>query len=163
LGRRALTRIRAIAATSAGLALLLDLLIEHMLVAVKDSVVLIPGLLDFARTWNRGVSFGLLWQNGDTGRYVLIAALAVVAVGVGILAWRATNRLAAMGYGLIVGGALGNLVGRAMHGAVFDYLFLHLGRMPLFVCNFPDIAISAGVILLIAESLLTKQETLADS
>ena len=67
-----------------------------------------------------------------------------------------------MGYGLIVGGAMGNLVGRAIHGAVFDYLFLHLGRMPLFVCNFPDIAISAGVLLLIAESLLTRQEPLAD-
>ena len=62
-----------------------------------------------------------------------------------------------MGYGLIVGGALGNLVDRALHGAVFDYLFLHLGRIPLFVCNFPDIAISSGVILLIAESLLIKQ------
>ena len=158
-----MTRNRAIAASSAGLVLLVDLLIEHMLVAVKDSAVLIPGLLDFARTWNRGVSFGLLWQNSDTGRYVLIAALAIVAVGVGMLAWRATNSLAAMGYGLIAGGALGNLVGRAMHGAVFDYLFLHLGRMPLFVCNFPDIAISAGVLLLVAESLLTERGPLADS
>jgi signal peptidase II len=149
-----LTRIRAIAASSAGLVLLLDLLVEQMLVAVKDGVALIPGLLDFSRTWNRGVSFGLLWQNGDTGRYILIVVLAVVAVGVGILAWRATNSLAAMGYGLIVGGALGNLVDRVLHGgAVFDYLFLHLGRMPLFVCNFPDIAISAGVILIVAESV----------
>jgi signal peptidase II len=70
-----------------------------------------------------------------------------------------------MGYGLIVGGALGNLVDRSLHGSVFDYLFLHLGPVPLFVCNFPDIAISAGVLLLIAESLLTKQkrESLVDS
>ena len=158
-----MTRIRAIAAASAGVALLLDLLIEYVLVAVKEGAVLIPGLLDFARTWNRGVSFGLLWQNSDTGQYVLIAVLAVVAVGVGILAWRATNSLTAMGYGLIVGGALGNLAGRAMHGAVFDYLFLHLGRMPLFVCNFPDIAISAGVALLIVESLFAKDEQVADS
>jgi signal peptidase II len=149
-----LTWIRAVAAASAGLVLLLGLLIENMLVAIKGSVVLIPGLLDFAQVWNRGVSFGLLWQNGDTGRYVLIAALAMVAVGVGILAWRATNSLAATGYGLIVGGALGNLVDRVLHGgAVFDYLFLHLGRMPLFVCNFPDTAISAGVILIVAESV----------
>jgi signal peptidase II len=139
------------------LALLVSLLIENMLMAVKGNAVLIPGLLDFAPTWNRGVSFSLLWQNGDTGRYVLIAVLAVVAIGVGILAWRAANALAAMGYGLIVGGALGNnLVDRSLHGAVFDYLFLHLGPVPLFVCNFPDIAISAGVLLLIAESLQAK-------
>jgi lipoprotein signal peptidase len=149
-----LTRVRAIAAAFAGVALLLSLLIENMLMPVRARVVLFPGLLDFAQTWNRGVSFSLLWQNGDTGRYVLIAALAVVATGVGVLAWRAANGLAATGYGLIVGGALGNLVDRGLYGAVFDYLFLHLGRVPLFVCNLPDIAISAGVILIVAENLL---------
>ena len=74
LGRRALTRIRAIAASSAGLVLLLDFFIEHVLAAIKDSAVLIPGLLDYVPAWNRGISFSLLWQNGNTGRYVLIAA-----------------------------------------------------------------------------------------
>jgi lipoprotein signal peptidase len=38
---------------------------------------------------------------------------------------------------------------------VFDFLALHLGRMPLFVCNLPDIWISVGVVLLVLESLLT--------
>jgi signal peptidase II len=160
LGRRALTRIRSIAPASAGLALLVSPVIENMLMAVKGNAVLIPGLLDFAPTWNRGVSFSLLWQDGDTGRYVLITALAVIAIGVGALAWRAADALAAMGYGLIVGGALGNLVDRSLHGAVFDYLFLHLGRMPLFVCNFPDVAISAGVIFLVAENLLKREPIL---
>ena len=157
LGRRALTRIRAIAAASAGLALLVSLVVEFLLMTVKGNAILIPGLLDYAQVWNRGVSFSLLWQSSDTGQYVLIAGLAVVAVGVGILAWRAANGLAAIGYGLIVGGALGNLVDRSLHLSVFDYLFLHLGRMPLFVCNFPDIAISAGVVLLIAEGLLKRE------
>ena len=152
-----------IAGASAGFALLISLVIENLLMAVKENAVLIPGLLDFAPTWNRGVSFSLLWQNGDTGRYVLMAALTVVIIGVGILAWRATDGLTAMGYGLIVGGALGNLADRGLYGGVFDYLFLHLGRTPLFVCNFPDIAISAGVVLLIAESLLVKQEVVTDS
>ena len=115
-----MTRIRAIAATSAGLALLASLIVENLLLAVKGSVILIPGLLDYAQTWNRGVSFGLLWQSSDTGQYILIAGLAVVATGAGILAWRAANNLAAMGYGLIVGGALGNLVDRSLHLSVFD-------------------------------------------
>lgn len=152
-----MTRIRVIAAVSAGFALFIGLLAENLLMAVKGRAVLIPGLLDYAQVWNRGVSFSLLWQSSDTGQYVLIAGLAVVAVGVGILAWRAANGLTATGYGLIVGGALGNLVDRSLHLSVFDYLFLHLGRMPLFVCNFPDIAISAGVVLLIAEGLLKRE------
>ncbi|MES2292875.1 MAG: signal peptidase II [Pseudomonadota bacterium] len=152
-----MTRIRAMAAASAGFALFIGLLAENLLMTVKGRAVLIPGLLDYVQVWNRGVSFSLLWQSSDTGQYVLIAGLAVVAVGVGILAWRAANGLTATGYGLIVGGALGNLVDRSLHLSVFDYLFLHLGRMPLFVCNFPDIAISAGVVLLVVEGLLKRE------
>ena len=152
-----MTRIRAMAAASAGLALLVSLVVENLLMTVKGSAILIPGLLDYAQVWNRGVSFSLLWQSSNTGQYVLIAGLAMVAVGVGILAWRAANGLAATGYGLIVGGALGNLVDRSLHLSVFDYLFLHLGRIPLFVCNFPDIAISAGVVLLVVEGLLKRE------
>jgi len=151
-----------IALSAAGLAFIFGLLIEIILMPLKGNAVLIPGLLDFSQVWNRGVSFGLFRQDGDIGRYFLIAVLAAIAIGVSVLAWRATNRLTAAAYGLIVGGALGNLADRAVHGAVFDYLFLHLGRVPLFVCNFPDIVISAGVALLIGESLLTK-EAVADS
>jgi len=158
-----LTRFRSIAAISAGLAFVIGLLIEILLMPVKASAVLIPGLLDYAQVWNRGVSFGLFRQDSDMGRYFLIAVLAVIVIGVSILAWRAANSLTAAAYGLIVGGALGNLADRAFHGAVFDYLFLHLGAAPLFVCNFPDIAISAGVALLIVESLFAKDEQAAGS
>lgn len=156
-------RLRSIAAISAGISFLIGLLLEAILMPVTVSAVLIPGLLDYTQVWNRGVSFGLFRQDADTGRYFLIAVLAVMVIGVSILAWRAANSLTAAAYGLIVGGALGNLADRAFHGAVFDYLFLHLGPAPLFVCNFPDIAISAGVALLIVESLFAKEGQPADS
>lgn len=158
-----MTRFRSIAAISVGLSFVIGLLLEALLMPVTASAVLIPGLLDYAQVWNRGVSFGLFRQDSETGRYFLIAVLAVIVIGVSILAWRATNSLTAAAYGLIVGGALGNLADRAFHGAVFDYLFLHLGRAPLFVCNFPDIAISAGVALLIVESLFAKDGHAAGS
>ena len=125
-------------------------------------MVLIPGVLDFAPTFNRGVSFGLLAQNSAAGCHMLIALLVVITLGVAIMAWRATTLIAAGGYGLILGGALGNLFDRLFNGAacaVFDFLALHLGKIPLFVCNFPDIAISAGVVLLLAESLFAKRDT----
>ncbi len=149
--------MRVIAAVTAGLAFILGVLIEMILMPVKGNAVLIPGLLDYAQVWNHGVSFGLFRQDSDMGRYFLMAVLAAIAIGVGVLAWRAANGLMAAAYGLIVGGALGNLLDRGLNGAVFDYLFLHLGGMPLFVCNFPDIAISAGVALLIGESLFAKE------
>ena len=158
-----MTRIRLIASVTAGVAFILGLVIETILMPMKGNAVLIPGLLDFVQVWNRGVSFSLFRQDGDMGRILLIAVLAAIIIGVSVLAWRAASGLAAVAYGLIVGGALGNLMDRGLHGAVFDYLFLHLGRMPLFVCNFPDIAISAGVLLLLAESLLAKKAQPTDS
>ena len=137
------------------------LLVQTAMGAGVTGRVLIPGLADFTPTFNRGVSFGLLAQNSPAGCRLLIALLVVIILGVAIMAWRASSLTAAAGYGLILGGALGNLFDRLLNGAacaVFDFLFLHLGRIPLFVCNFPDIAISAGVVLLLAEALFAKQE-----
>jgi len=128
-------------------------------IGVTD-LVLIPGLADFTPTFNRGVSFGLLAQNSPAGCHMLIALLVAITLGVAIMAWRATTLIASAAYGLILGGALGNLFDRLFNGpacAVFDFLALHLGKIPLFVCNFPDIAISAGVVLLLVEALFTKQ------
>jgi signal peptidase II len=146
LSARTLSFALAAAATA------LNLVLQHLLMAM-GARTLIPGLADFEPAWNRGVSFSLLVQTGDTGRYLLIAVLAIVTVFVAVLAWRAAGILAGAGFGLILGGAIGNLLDRLQYGAVFDFLALHLGSTPLFVCNLPDIFISAGVVLLAADSL----------
>jgi signal peptidase II len=148
--------LRALAATCAAVALLLNIAVERALMGVAGSFTIIPGLADFHHAWNRGVSFSLLTQNADSGRYQLMAGLAAISAVVAWLAWKSTTRLGAAGYGLILGGALGNLIDRALYGAVFDFLYLHLGGMPLFVCNFADIAISGGVVLLLAQSVFAK-------
>ena len=91
---------------------------------------------------------------------MLITLLVVIILGVTIMAWRASTLTGAAGFGLILGGAFGNLFDRLLNGAacaVFDFLAVHLGKMPLFICNFPDIAISAGVALLLAESFWPKR------
>ena len=136
------------------------LLVKFISGSGVTDLVLIPGLADFAPTFNRGVSFGLLAQNSPAGCHMLIALLVAITLGVAIMAWRATTLIASAAYGLILGGALGNLFDRLFNGpacAVFDFLALHLGKIPLFVCNFPDIAISAGVVLLLAEALFAKR------
>jgi signal peptidase II len=151
---------RPIAAFCAGTALLLNIAVEQTLMKVESGFTIIPGLADFHHAWNRGVSFSLLTQNADGGRYLLMAGLAVIIVVVGWLAWKSTTWWAAAGYGLILGGAIGNLIDRALYHAVFDFLFLHLGDTPLFVCNFADIAISAGVVLLLGESVFAKPKAI---
>jgi signal peptidase II len=149
-----MTRIRALAAICALGVLLLNLVIEHAVMAHPFGGVLISGLADVRLTWNRGVSFSLLSQANEAGRHLMIVLLAALALGLAVMAWRARGTLAAAGFGLILGGALGNLLDRALYGlAVFDFLFLHLGALALFVCNFSDIAISAGALLLSVDGL----------
>jgi signal peptidase II len=121
------------------------------------SHVLIPGLADFRPTLNRGVSFGLLTPDSAVGYHFLIALLTTISIVVAVMAWRANTVIASAGFGFILGGALGNLFDRLLNGgAVFDFLDLHLGRLPLFVCNFADIAITAGVVLLLADLVFPK-------
>ena len=149
-----MTRALAFATAAATLALLLA--VQPLLLS-QPPAILIPGLADFRPAWNRGVSFSLFTQDTQAGRHVLMAALAALSLGVAAFAWRATSRLNAVALGLVLGGALGNLIDRVrFEGAVFDFLLLHLGAMPLFVCNLPDIAISAGAILWLAEAMLQK-------
>jgi signal peptidase II len=143
---------RALAFTAAALAFVACLLAQPLLIGHPPAVI-IPGLADFRPAWNRGVSFSLFSQDSDTGRYVLMAVTAVISAGVAWAAWRASSRLEAVGYGVVLGGALGNLADRARFHAVFDFLSLHLGGLPLFICNLPDIAISAGVLLLLADAV----------
>jgi signal peptidase II len=150
-----LTWARKLAALSAVIGLLCSILGERVALGLPDAK-LIPGLLDLRHTWNQGVSFSLLWQSGDSGRHALSLALLVLIVFVGALAWRATEKSAAAGYGLVAGGAVANLLDRSLYGAVFDYLSLHLGAMPLFVFNAADAMISLGVVLLVTDTALSR-------
>ena len=149
---------RAAATAVAALALAANIVFQRFLMNIgAESRVLIPGLADFQPAWNRGISFSLFVQDSRAGWHLLVALLAMISTVVAVLMWRATNWLAAMGFALILGGALGNLCDRVLHdGAVFDFLALHLGGLPLFVCNLPDIFISAGAVLLFLEMLLEK-------
>jgi signal peptidase II len=155
---------RAASAGVAALCLALNIVFQRFLMTVgAGHRVLIPGLADFQPAWNRGVSFSLFVQDSATGWHLLVAFLAVISAVVAVLMWRAANWLAAMGLALILGGALGNLRDRVLYdGAVFDFLALHLGSMPLFVCNLPDIFISVGAVLLLLDSFLEKPKAAPD-
>lgn len=104
---------------------------------------------------NRGVSFGLL-TGGETGRWLLT----VFSIGVaGLLAWwatRAERRLLITAIGLIMGGALGNVIDRVRFGGVVDFLDFSGLYFP-WVFNVADSAISIGVVLLILDSFISER------
>ena len=101
--------------------------------------------------WNRGVSFGLLQAEADLARWGLALFSTVVALGLAFWARRVTRPLLAVALGLIIGGAIGNLIDRVRFGAVADFLDFSGLWFP-WVFNVADSGITVGVLLLIVDS-----------
>ena len=113
--------------------------------------------LDLVLVWNPGISYSLLRADTATGRWALVGFISIATLVLGWLMWRAANRYLSVGLGLIVGGALGNLVDRIVFGAVADFFHLFIdterwGRLSWYVFNIADVAIVAGVALLLYDS-----------
>ena len=128
--------------------------------ALRDvgQIVLLP-VFSFTYTENNGVSLGLLSANSESGRWLLVALTAAIATGVAVWIAREKNRWDVLALGLVLGGALGNIVDRARFGYVVDFLDLHFGNFrPFMVFNVADAAITCGVVLLLARSLLLRDK-----
>ncbi len=125
----------------------------------------LSGVFDLTMVWNPGVSFGLL----SAGSAVQVFGLVVFSLGLaGFMSWwlaRTTRPLTALGLGLIIGGALGNVVDRALYGAVVDFLdfsgpWFRVGGFPVgfpYVFNVADAAINVGVASLVADWALEER------
>ncbi len=106
-------------------------------------------LLDLVLVWNRGVSYGLFNSNPQS---FLIAITLVVCAVLWLWLCRSVRPLTAAALGLVIGGALANALDRVLHGAVADFFLLHWGAWSWYVFNLADMAIVAGVALLLYES-----------
>lgn len=128
--------------------------------ADRGMVALAP-FVDLVLTWNTGISYGWFQQEGPFGQWALLALKAVAVTLLWIWLARAHSRLSALALGLIIGGAIGNAIDRLAYGAVADFVLLHLetasGRFNWYVFNLADVAIVAGVIGLLYESLRGEQ------
>ncbi len=110
--------------------------------------------------WTRGISYGVFQQNSDLGRWLLIVVSILAAIGLSVWIRRAGGRVLAVSLGLIVGGALGNVIDRLAYGAVFDFIQFHIGTWSWYVFNVADAAIVAGVFGLLYDSfVLDRQRT----
>jgi signal peptidase II len=121
-------------------------------IGAKSPVVLTP-FFDLVLVWNRGISYGLLPQEGALGRFGLI--LFAIAASLALAVWlaRLTSKLAAASIGLIIGGAIGNAIDRIAYGAVADFFSFHALGFEWYVFNIADTAIVAGVLGLLYESI----------
>jgi signal peptidase II len=113
---------------------------------------------DLVLTRNTGISYGLFQTQGPAGQWVLLAFKAVAVLLLWLWLAQAKDRLTALSLGLIVGGAVGNAIDRLAYGWVADFVFFHIStpnwRFNWYVFNLADVAIVAGVIGLLYESLV---------
>jgi signal peptidase II len=113
---------------------------------------------DFVLTRNTGISYGLFQTQGPVGQWLLLAFKALAVALLWVWLARARGLLAALSLGLIIGGAVGNAIDRLAYGWVADFVFFHVStanwRFNWYVFNLADVAIVAGVVGLLYESLV---------
>jgi signal peptidase II len=129
-------------------------------------------IFNFTYVQNQGISLGLLNANNPVGRWMLVAMTAAIAIAVAIWITREKNRTDQMALGLVLGGALGNILDRARFGYVVDFADLHFRGIPPQICpsyenglcrpflvfNVGDAAISIGVVILLLHALLSRKD-----
>ena len=119
-------------------------------------VIELTGWLNLVMAWNHGISFGLF--SGGAVPYLLIAvALAVIGLLVAWI-WRDPRMSAALWLGLVIGGAVGNVVDRLRLGAVADFIDVHAGTWHWPAFNVADSAITIGVTLILIDGLFGRSE-----
>jgi signal peptidase II len=122
-------------------------------------VTVIDGFFRLVSVWNHGVSFGLL--GGDRALPPWLLSAIAIAVCIGLFVWlRRTDRpLIGWGIGLVMGGAIGNVIDRARWGAVFDFADFHVGQWHWPAFNVADSAIVVGVGLMLLDSIVGEKKS----
>ncbi|BDV35971.1 lipoprotein signal peptidase [Methylocystis iwaonis] len=128
-------------------------------IGARQPITLTP-FLDVVLSWNYGVSYSLFQAHEGVGRALLLAGQSVIVAGLIWWLWRAQSRLLTLAIGLVVGGALGNAADRLARGAVADFFYFHttlpVGPLANYVFNVADVAITAGVAMLLFETLFSE-------
>ena len=137
------------------LTILLDQLTKYIAFIVlfkEKQVLIINHYLNFRPVWNDGISFGMLQGYGNFGRISFIIIAISISLWI-ILYSRKLNIIGFVGYNMIAGGALGNVIDRLIHGKVIDFIDLHYKEYHWPTFNMADSFIFIGVLLFIYNEL----------
>jgi signal peptidase II len=121
------------------------------------SIPVLP-FFNLVMVWNPGISYGLFPASSPWGRWFLVVVALAAIVVLGWLLWRTVSRSLAIGYGLVIGGAIGNnLIDRLLYGKVADFFHFYGFGYDWYVFNVADLAITLGAVAIIYDVL--KPET----
>lgn len=123
-----------------------------------ERIIPVLPFFDIVLVWNRGVSFGLF--NNASGLNAVVFSILAAAIVLGLFLWlrKASQPLIVAGIGLVIGGAVGNVVDRLVHTAVVDFLDFHVGGWHWPAFNVADAAICIGVAALVLDGLLPRRD-----
>tara|TARA_R110002126_G_scaffold1015_46_gene6240 strand:+ start:18895 stop:19428 length:534 start_codon:yes stop_codon:yes gene_type:complete len=134
------------------------LVMQPLQLPARGQIELLPF---FNLTWaqNYGVSMGFLTASSDLQRWALVALTGLIGIAVFLWMNREKAKWDIVALGLILGGAMGNIVDRARLGYVADFADLHIGDFrPFLIFNLADACISIGVVILLARALLIREK-----
>ena len=129
-------------------------------IALWDSVTVIPGFFKITHLRNKGAAFSLFADASDTWRVAMLVIFSVIALSIVLyLLVKGSHRLSLQNaaLALILGGAIGNLWDRIIHGWVTDFLLVYYRHWEWPAFNVADSAICVGAVLLIAEMLFRRE------
>lgn len=145
----------------------LDQLSKNWLIGLLDgsgfSSIQVTGFFNLVMVWNHGVSFGMLSEPGTNVRYFLMAVAFTIVGMMSFWLYRCTSRMVAIAIGLVIGGAIGNVIDRVRFGAVADFLDFHLFGYHWPAFNVADASIFCGVTLLLWDGILHRPPTKSKS
>jgi signal peptidase II len=125
---------------------------------VGDQLFILP-IFNFTFTQNEGISLGLLNATNPIGRWMLVGLTSAIAVAVAVWIGREKNRIDEVALGMVLGGALGNILDRVRFGYVVDFADLHFGEFrPFLIFNVGDAAISIAVVILLLRAFLSRKD-----
>jgi signal peptidase II len=158
------TKLLVVRALGVDLKFVQDLITQKLGLDGLNHVQEVLPIFDLRFVANIGVSLGLFAANSAGTRWMLVLLTGAIAVGVLVWMFREKKLPDICALGMVLGGALGNILDRARLGFVVDFADLHFGTWrPFLVFNVADAAITIGVLILLIRALLVRDTAAGDS
>lgn len=134
-------------------------IVDHLRLAdIENGIEILP-VFRLVMVWNYGISFGMFSDGGDMRRWLLIGVALVITTVMLLWLWKSRHGLMSLALGLVIGGAMGNVIDRLRWGAVADFFYFHYEEWYWPAFNIADSSIFIGVVLLCWDSIVNPEKT----